>query len=83
VGCCYAAGAFSLGSVLLGLLLWQWSNNEVKRSLVESVARQWPVSNNGVVFSLGSVLRASCRRITVLSIQPELQKGYIVRSIHA
>jgi hypothetical protein len=40
VGCCYAVGAFSLGSVLLGPLLWQRPNNEVKRSLVESVAME-------------------------------------------
>jgi hypothetical protein len=66
VGCCYAAGAFSLGSVLLGPLLWQRHNNEVIRSFVESVPRQRPTGNSGVMFSLGSVLRGLCRGNAVL-----------------
>jgi hypothetical protein len=49
--------AFSLGS---GSVTRQQPNNEVLRSSVESVARQRPVSNNGVVFALESVLRARC-----------------------
>jgi hypothetical protein len=68
VGCCYAAGVFSLGSVLLSPSLWQQPNNEIKRSLVESVARQRPVSNNGVAFSLGSVLRYLCRENIILGL---------------
>jgi hypothetical protein len=35
----------------------QRPNNETMRSFVGSVARQRPVSSNGVVFSLRSVLR--------------------------
>jgi hypothetical protein len=80
--CCWAEGAFSLGSVLLGPLLWQRPNNEVMRSFVRSVARQRPVGNNGVVFSLESVLRIRCRGNIVLLIQPELQKGEVVKSRH-
>jgi hypothetical protein len=76
------------------------------RSFVGSVARQRPVGNNGVVFSLGSVLRTRFRGNIVLliiikykipgalsprvklsrseaEIQPELQKGEVVRSSHA
>jgi hypothetical protein len=69
VGCCCAPGGVSLGSVLLGPLLWHRSNNDVKRSLAESVARQWPISNNGVAFSLGSVLRVRCSGIIILGLR--------------
>jgi hypothetical protein len=63
--------AFSLGS---GSVTRQRPDNEVKRSFVGSVARQRPVSNNGGVFSLESVLRVHCRGNVFLLIQPELQK---------
>jgi hypothetical protein len=66
MGCCYAAGAFSLGPVLLGPLLWQRHNNEVMRTFVESIPMQRPTGNSGVVFSLESVLRGLCRGNTVL-----------------
>jgi hypothetical protein len=36
--------------------------NVVTCSFVLSVARQRPINNIGVVFSLGSVLRTHCRR---------------------
>jgi hypothetical protein len=58
--------AFSLGS---GSVTRQRPNNEVMRSFVGSVARQRPVSNNGVVFSLESVPRARCYGNIVLLIQ--------------
>jgi hypothetical protein len=47
-----AALAFSLG---LGSVTRQQPNNELMRSFGGSVVRQRPVSNNGVLFSLGSV----------------------------
>jgi hypothetical protein len=97
---------FSLGS---GSVTRQRPNNEVMRSFVGSVARQRPVNNNGVVFSLGLVHGSqwgSTPRITMLAnassklllaslglvmragsivllIQPELQKGEVVKSRHA
>jgi hypothetical protein len=64
--CCYAPLAFPLGS---GSVTRQRPNNELMRSFVGSVARQRPVGNNGVVFFLGSVLRARCRGNIVLLIQ--------------
>jgi hypothetical protein len=73
--CCWAGVAFSLGSVLLGPLLWQRPNNEVVRSYFGSVDRQRPVSNNGMVFSLEPVLKTGCGGSIVLLIQPEFQKG--------
>jgi hypothetical protein len=52
-----------------------WPNSVLMRSFVESVARQRPVNNSGVVFFLGSVLRVCCRGNITLLIQPKLQKG--------
>jgi hypothetical protein len=43
----------------------QCLNNEVMHSFVGSVARQWPLSNNGLVFSLGSILRTHCHRKSI------------------
>jgi hypothetical protein len=62
----WAALAFSLES---GSITRQRPNNEIMRYFFGSVARQRPVSNNGVVFSLGPVLRARCRGKIVLLIQ--------------
>jgi hypothetical protein len=56
----------SLGS---GSVTRQGPNNEVMRSFVGPVARQRPVSNSGVVFTLGSVLRARCRGNIFLLMQ--------------
>jgi hypothetical protein len=39
---------------------WQRPNNEVMRAVVGCVARQRPVGNNGVEFSLGSILKVCC-----------------------
>jgi hypothetical protein len=66
---------FSLESVLFGSVLWHRPNNEVMRSYLGSVGRHRPVSNNGVVFSLESVLRTRCHGKIVLLVQPELQEG--------
>jgi hypothetical protein len=62
--------AFSLGS---GSVARQRPNNEVMRSSVGSVAWQRPVSNNGVVFSLGSVLRVRCRGIIFVKNKCEVE----------
>jgi hypothetical protein len=47
------------------------------------VARQWPVSNNREVFSLGYVPRTRYHGKFVLLVRPELQEGEVGRSRHA
>jgi hypothetical protein len=69
------SGGVFFGASSFGFVTRQWPNTEVMRSFVGSVSRQRPVSSNGVVFSLGSVLTTHCRGNIVLLIQPELHKG--------
>jgi hypothetical protein len=69
--------------VSLGTLLWERPNKGVMRSFLGSVDRQRPISKNRAVFSMGYVLRTSCRGNIVLLVQAELQKRGAGWSRHA